>query len=194
MDKKIDKKSYYFLVSQLPWLQYGEPAPYTPQEFLEQCECALTKNDFEILQYCTMDMSVLDEAVHTESHLVNTWIARERTLRYSLTQLRSIKLKRGRHDDHMDVPHDSPRAEAVANAAFAMNNPLKAELMMDKSRWETVDALLGGELFTVNVIFAHMIKLILMQRRVLFKEEEGQAEFDALYASIAQEANKLLQY
>ncbi|GMO41103.1 MAG: hypothetical protein Ta2B_20850 [Termitinemataceae bacterium] len=194
MDKKIDNKSYYYLISQLPWLKYGETAPYTPNDFLEQCEVTLSKNDFEILQYCTLDMSVLDEAQHTQSHLVNTWIARERTLRYCLTQLRSVKLHRGRHEDQADPPHDSPRAEAVANAAFAMNNPLKAELMMDKSRWDTVDALLGGENFTVNVIFAHMLKLRLMQRRVLFNEAEGLAEFDALYAAISQEANKLLHY
>ncbi|GMO50690.1 MAG: hypothetical protein Ta2G_08350 [Termitinemataceae bacterium] len=194
MDKKADKKSYYYLIAQLPWLQYGEPAPYTPDEFLEQCEGILSKNDYEILQYCTMDVSILDAAPHTNCHLLNTWVARERTLRYNLAQLRSVKLKRGRQDEHTEAPHDSPRAEAVANAAFAMNNPLKAELMMDKGRWETVDALQSGGIFSIDAIFAHMLKLRLMQRRAYFEEEEGQAEFDALYTSISQEADKLLQY
>jgi hypothetical protein len=194
VDKKTDNKSYYYLIAQLPWLKYGDPVPYTPNEFLEQCETVLTKTDFEILQYCTLDMAVLDAAPHTNCHLLNTWIARERTLRYNLSQLRSARLKRSRKEDQMEVPHDSPRAEAAANAAFAMNNPLQAELMMDKGRWETVEALQSSDIFSIDTIFAHLLKLRLMQRRILFNAVEGQVEFDALYASISVQANNLLKY
>jgi hypothetical protein len=186
---KVDK-NYYYLVSQLPSLQYGEKAPYTPDEFLEQCKTVFSKQDYEALQYCTMDMSILEDAPKTHSPFINAWVARERTLRYTLANLRSAKLKRGDEENIEEAPHDVPRAEAAAHAAFAMSNPLEAELFLDEGRWESIEAMQGYDSFTAEVIFAYILKLTLMQRRFLFNQEDGLAGYKALYASIMQGAVK----
>jgi hypothetical protein len=71
-----------------------------------------------------------------------------------------------------------------------MGNPLDAELFLDKGRWEAIEAMEGSELFTIDVICAHILKLMLMQRRFSFKEDVGFAEYKTLYAAILEGANK----
>jgi hypothetical protein len=181
-------KNYYYFVAQLPSLQYGEPAPYTPEEFLEQCQTMLTKRDYEELRYCTTDITVLDEYRPGKSDFLNAWVTRERTFCYTLAQLRSDRLKRNHPEEGDGL--DSPRAAASAHAVFAMGNPLEAELSIDKDRWETIEAIQGNDLFSVNVIFVHLLKLKILQRHVLFNKEAGQAAFDSLYNTILQEADK----
>jgi hypothetical protein len=183
------EKNYYYFVSQLPSLQYGEEPPYTPQEFLEQCQVVITKGDFEALQYCTTDIAVLDEYRPGKFEFLNTWVSFERTFTYTLAHLRLGRLKHGHQNEREDAPHDSPRTEASAHAAFAMGNPLEAELFIDKDRWGRIEGIQGNSLFGINVIFAHLLKLELMQRRARFQKEAGQAHFDSLYRTILQEAS-----
>jgi hypothetical protein len=104
--------------------------------------------------------------------------------------LRQEKLKFANFDNLEEPPHDAPRAEAVAQAAFAMGNPLKAELYLDENRWNAINNIQGNHLFHANVIFVHLVKLILMQRRVLFDTDSGLAEYKTLYASILENANR----
>ncbi|MDR0877955.1 MAG: hypothetical protein LBN21_07870 [Treponema sp.] len=184
-------KNYYYLISQLPSLQYGEKAPYTPDEFLEQCKEMLSKSDYDGLKYCTLDIDVLDGAPLTQWDFINTWVARERTMRYALSHLRSVNLKRDDDEEQLEAPHESPRTEAGAHVAFAMGDPLEAEIYLDKNRWENIESIQGHDNFGINVIFAHVLKLKLMQRRLSFIPDEGLAEYKALYASILQGAGKV---
>jgi hypothetical protein len=184
-------KNYYYLISQLPSLQYGEEAPYTLDEFLEQCKEWLSKSDYEGLQYCTLDIHVLDGAPLTKWDFINTWVARERTMRYALSHLRSVNLKRDDDEEQTKAPHESPRTEAGAHAAFAMGNPLEAEIYLDKNRWENIESMQGNDLFSINIIFAHVLKLTLMQRWFLFNQKDGLAGYKALYTSILQGANRV---
>ncbi|MDR0877929.1 MAG: hypothetical protein LBN21_07735 [Treponema sp.] len=186
----MDKK-YYYLIAQLPSLQYGEKAPYTPDEFREQCKAVLSKHDYAVLHYCTMDMSILEDAPKTNSVFINAWVARECTLGYTLSHLRAAKLKRGDDENPEELPHDVPRAEAAAHAAFAMGNPLEAELFLDEGRWEAIEAMQGYKPFSADVIFAHALKLLLMQRRFSFNPEEGLEAYTALYTSILQRAETI---
>jgi hypothetical protein len=151
----------------------------------------LSKSDYDGLKYCTLDIDVLDGAPLTKWDFINTWVARERTMRYALSHLRSVNLKRDDDEEQLEAPHESPRTEAGAHVAFAMSDPLEAEIYLDKNRWENIESMQGHDFFDINIIFAHVLKLKLMQRRLTFTCEEGLPEYKALYASILQGAGKV---
>jgi hypothetical protein len=84
----------------------------------------------------------------------------------------------------VEPPEYPADAAATAKAAVAMTSPLEAELFLDKARWDAIEAFQGLDYFNRNTIYAYLLKLLLMERRSLFKTEEGFAEYKGLYASI----------
>jgi hypothetical protein len=145
----------------------------------------LSKKDAQLLEFCRLGIENDEEPSITHSLFINNWIERERTLWLNLAQIRAGKLKR---EPPADVPHDSAEAEAQARAAFVLENPLEAEILIDKGRWDAVESLAGTDYFGVNTIYAYLLKLLLIERRSSFKTEEGFAEYKALYAKIIEQA------
>jgi hypothetical protein len=156
----------------------------TSAAFLELCERNLSKEDASLLECCTLGCAEGEEA-RTSSDFINKWLARERTLIVNLAQARAAKLKR---EAPQESRHDPPEAETQARAALALENPLEAELLIDKGRWDAVEALAGTDYFGVNTVYAYLLKLRLMERRSCFKTEEGFSEYKALYAGILENA------
>jgi hypothetical protein len=164
----------------------------TAEDFRAMCLRMLSPADAALLEYCTLDagMSGGDrEAKHTPSAFINGWRDRERTLRLNLAQYRAAKLKWDPGLSSMaSFLAPSADAEAAAKAAFALDNPLDAETVLDRGRWDAIDALAGYDYFSVNTIYAYLLKLLLLERRSCFKTEEGFAEYKALYAAIMEAA------
>jgi hypothetical protein len=152
--------------------------------FRELCASSLSKEDAALLPYCKLGLSK-EEVKSTSSNFINGWRKREQTLVLNLAQMRALKLKR---DVPADVSHDSAESEALARAAFALDDPLEAELLLDKGRWDAIESLVGTDYFGVNTVYAYLLKLLLVERRSAFKTEEGFAEYKTLYAGIIERA------
>jgi hypothetical protein len=147
----------------------------------------LHPDDAALTEFCYYNPQIAVEAIqHTGSAFIDLLMARERTLNLNLAYLRAAKLKR---PSPGDPPHDVPRAEAVAKAAFEMSDPLEAAIYIDKGRWGALDAMVGIDLFGVNVIFAYLMKLQLLERKQCFDAEKGSAGYQKLYDSILEEHN-----
>lgn len=177
---------YYFLVAQLPALAYGQNAPMSSAAFLELCAANLSKADAALLPYCVLGTNSAGEFNATSSSFINKWRARERTLVLNLAEGRAAKQKRD--SGAGSVPHDDAGAEAQAKAALAQDNPLEAEFLIDKGRWDAIESFTGASYFGVNVIYAYLLKLRLIERRMSFKTEEGFAEYSSLYKEILKRA------
>jgi hypothetical protein len=86
----------------------------------------------------------------------------------------------------MGAPEHPADAASAAKAAVALESPLEAEFFLDQARWNAIEVLQGLQYFSVNTIYAYLLKLRLMERRALFKLEDGFAEYKGLYAAIMQ--------
>ncbi|MDR0527345.1 MAG: hypothetical protein LBG79_05975 [Spirochaetaceae bacterium] len=177
--------SYYFLIAQLPSLTYGQPAPMSSAAFVELCAGALSKADAELLPCCVFGAEGAEAPAETASQFINKWRERERTLVFNLAEARASKLKR---ESAGAVARDNAEAESQAKSALAMDNPLEAELFIDKGRWDAIEALAGVSYFGVNIIYAYLLKLRLLERRMSFKTEDGFTEYKALYDGILERA------
>jgi hypothetical protein len=183
----LRKQNYYYFVATLPWLNYEDSPPVSSDDFREHCSTILDDENAGLLQYCYYNPSMAVETVHaTGSDFIDHFLSRERCLALNLAYLRSGKLKRSSPGD---PPHDVPRAEAVAKAAFEMDDPLEAAIYIDMERWGALDAMVGLDLFGVNNIFAHLMKLQLQERRQRYDAESGAAEYKMRYESILNEYN-----
>jgi hypothetical protein len=119
-----------------------------------------------------------------DSAFIDRWRGRERALTLALAQFRAARL----NTDAMPAEHLDMDTENQAKTAVSMDNPLEAELFLDKGRWDAVEYLQHNAYFGVNAVYAYMLKLLLIERRAAFKVEEGFDEYKALYASIMENA------
>jgi hypothetical protein len=157
--------------------------------FRDLCKSALSAGDLAILDFCTLDpdaSSYAEQPKPRASVFINNWRNWERSLRLNLARYRAQRLKRegGAAYDPPDYPAD---AAAAAKTAAAMDSPLDAEIFLDKARWDAIELFQGIDYFSNNTIFAYLLKLRLLERRALFKAEEGFAEYKGLYASILEQ-------
>ncbi|GHU26542.1 hypothetical protein FACS1894172_14130 [Spirochaetia bacterium] len=170
--------AYYFLISQLPSLRYGQTAPFSPVEFRSLCQTALSASDAKLLNLCSLDP---DPALTVQCKFIEQWCSWERAVRLNVARYRASKLKR---DSAIDAPEYPASAVAAAKTAVAFDSPLDAEIFLDEVRWKTIEDLQGLDYFSVNVVYAYLLKLLLMERRSLFVTEEGFAEYKKLYDTV----------
>jgi hypothetical protein len=192
------KEGYYYFIATLPSLSYGQDVPMSSASFVESCHGLLPESDAALLKYCRLDVAGFDwagegkddAAQKTPSDFINMWIGRESALCRKLAELRAAKLGWGRPDFVMQDASLAQDAEASANQAFNAGNALEGELSIDKGRWDAIETAAGIEIFNINTIYAYLLKLQLMERRSLFKPDEGFAESKAIYAGILEKAPK----
>ena len=175
--------SYYYLLSQLPFLTFGQKPPMTSRQFKDLALPLMEKNDAAVFAL----IDTYNKKNHAEwqpsgSVFFDNWVEWENCLRLNLAKQRFIKIKRD------GVPPAEPPefpSDAVITAAKAMQeNPLDAEALINKARWNTIETLQGTDYFSSNSVFAYMLKLQILERHILFQTESGLSEYKSLYASI----------
>jgi len=178
----LGDRNYYYFVATLPSIEHGDKPPMGSEEFRQQCHDQLHEDDAALLRYCYYNpLLAIETNQSTGSPFIDCLLARERTLVLNLAYLRAGMLKR---PSPGDPPHDVPRAEAVAKAAFEMDDPLEAAIFIDKARWDALDEMLGIDPFGVNNVFAYLMKLQLLERRQCFDAEVGTVKYKEIYDSI----------
>jgi hypothetical protein len=121
-------------------------------------------------------------ARHVPSAFINRWKEWERTLRLNLAKSRMQKLRR--EGGTADAPEHPADAAGAAKTAMAIESPLEAELFLDKARWDAIEHFQGINNFSVNAMYAYLLKLLLMERRSAFNTEDGFTEYKRLYTAI----------
>ncbi|MDR0322835.1 MAG: DUF2764 domain-containing protein [Treponema sp.] len=177
--------NYYYLGAQLPYIIYGQPVPVSSWDFREMAMREMDRSDARDLEFCTLEpipQEKLTEA-KVSSNLIKAWHNWEEVLRLNLAKNRSMKLNRYDvvFENVPEAPHD---AVAAAKNAFNADSPLEGEFILDKARWNAIEDFLGAEYFSANVVYAFLLKLQLMERKLTFDADEGFAEYKNIYASI----------
>lgn len=188
--------AYYYLVSQLPYLIYGQMVPLSSVQFKSLCQNALRPQDAALLDWCTLDpdpealplgegkrSSYRDVPKATPSPFINAWRHWERALRLNLARYRAQALGQ-EGAAPVDPPEDPLEAGVLAKTALGLESPLEAELFLDQARWNAIEAMQGFDYFGVNTIYAYLLRLLLMERRALFSAEEGFVAYKGLYSAI----------
>ena len=176
--------SYYYLVSQLPSLSYGQKPPMSPEAFKALARPLLSDEDAALLNMVSLDPQFSPANSSSGSDFIDGWREWERALRLNLAKHRAVKTKRENAvtAEPPVIPADAPAA--ALRAIAAMESPLEAEVVLNKARWSAIEALQGIDYFDRNIVFAYLLKLFILQRHDTFQVETGFSEYKSLYASI----------
>lgn len=193
--------NYYYFSSTLPSLLPGMTPPFSLEEFLEKASRFLSRSDFEVLASVSLFIPELDPARRLDKRaplpasrlpLLKSYYHWENCLRSELARLRAGRLRKPAENYSLpgEVDWDALR---VAQAAFAAENPLEAELLIEKERWALIERLSLNAFFDMNFLAAYALKLQALARREQFRQPEGEAGYSAACFAVLQSITRLGQ-
>ncbi len=183
--------AYYYLMSQLPAISSTtQQVPMKFDDFKELALRFLSKKDAKVLEQLSLEPPREDKS--TGSKFLDKWYDYERALRLSLEQVRSAKLNRTSSvsAEERSILNRNADSAQVAKNAFAMENPLEAEIFLDNARFLKADTVMPSKGFSSDAVFAYGIKLMLKERAFKFQMEKGREAYSENYNKILEEAKK----
>lgn len=160
--------SYYYLMSSLPMIRAEGEMPFSYDRFLEICRPCVSDARYTLLKELTVSSD--------KGPLLAEWSEYYKVFRRELTALRV--LRQGRQTQSTAV-RDETISKAI-NAAIGGKNPLEAEKALLSLSFEKVDELIGMHYFDDYALMGYALKLRLLERKSVFDQKKGRAEFERI--------------
>lgn len=154
-------RAYYYLIASLPLLDFNNPAPISYDSFLQQCFQQLHKNDLTSLQRATLAIA---EADAKDNRLLKSWAHVNQQMRWEIARHRYLKMGR---DPAASLKESASADQALiltVKEAFQADDPLTAEKILDRFRWNFLEELTQGKFFTFELILIYALKLQILER------------------------------
>ncbi len=154
---------YYYLVAQLPYLQFGAPAPLESEELITEARKWITDGEFQLLRHIDFKDT---EIYGTEPAPVRQYKEFEKNLREELVAWREA------------------REEGIEHKPVLFNvgllkegTPLDREENLLRLRWDFIEELETGRHFDYAVLVLYALKLQILEKLDEFDSELGMEKF-----------------
>ena len=161
---------YYFFVSQLPLLQFGQTFPVAPSDFNAMCADYLSPGDLILIR------EAHSEDIAVSCPVLSSWKSWNRALRNTLAT--------GRAKDQGIDPEPFLREDeyvagvpGIAQEAMSAETPLQAEMILAEGAWKKLEELEVGHHFDIERILVYALKLEILQRVSGWEREAGEEVF-----------------
>ena len=174
-----------YLAASLPPVALGEPAFWTPAEFLFHCQGALSADD-----WCELSLVVEGRFQEGTSDFAVWWHALDTQIRNQLARIRAAH--RGidaRAAIRTHKGHDVAVELCVADA-MAQGDPLARARALDRCRWKALDEFIKADRFGLGAVLAYAVRLLLLERWRGLTDEAG---LERVESFLAENADKSLE-
>jgi hypothetical protein len=171
---------YYYFVSGLPLLTFGEKPPFTSDRYLFSSQGVLTKEHEQELR-----MILAGRASDGKTEFSRTWYSIDTQIRNAIAHFRGTRLG---VESKPFIRSYGPHSVLVQNkvsAAFMKTNPLERERSLDLCRWQMLDELTLQDPFGLSAVLAYGIKLQILERWAAHSDEAGRARVEAILSEVS---------
>lgn len=173
-------EQYYYLISSLPSLRWGETPVVDLEQFMALCRQHLNRGDFERLNATTLQPGgKFNFPCRSTAARWRQWDAE---LRRAMEE-RRVQQRSGRAASQCQPVHASL---AVAEI-YSHKNPAVREQSLDHLRWKQLDELEFGNYFDLNKLYIYKFKLLLHEKWRARTVEAGYRNFDRIISAIVPE-------
>lgn len=159
--------AYWYLVSSLPYLRFGEKPLMNASEFRAACVGWVTDDELAVID------AALENRAPSMTGCAAAWWNGEVQLRDAVVRVRAKN--RGTDASSFIKPHDgfSVTIEKRVTDAFTRPDPLEQEMELDRARWALVDELAAPVPFSFTAILAFAVKVRIAERWAGMNEDVG---------------------
>ncbi len=171
--------SYYYLVATLPSLRYDGQLPFSTEAFLSLCRHHVQRKHYTLLTMAINGLQSSHPFIREYQHFASM-------VQKELTEQRSRKLSIS-NPSYKNEGEKETRISDVVRQALSQEDVLQAEMLLLQLHWSFVDELSFLHTFDIEGLLGYALKLRMLQRKHLFTQEEGNAEFKRLFSNIQSE-------
>lgn len=173
---------HWYLLSSLPTPQFGSPPPIGLADYIAYCGRVDPGLEGDLSLLALLPPQPLPAC----SGFLSRFWARETAFRNELARQRAL---RSGSDSgpwlRPELPggQDAGLAETARGLARS-DDPLEAELALERSRWDWLCAQIGLDAFGDEAVLAYGLKILILERLSRFREEAGAAEYTRVYQAV----------
>jgi len=168
--------SYYYFISTLPSLAFGDQPPMTSGDFLKNSREWISEADWQSLKATAEGFE--NPAKNDVEIQWGNW---EETLLNALAVARAAKLGKDQAAYLNKSGSADSQMRSAVQEAVKEENQQKAEETIDKLKWSFLDEISATHSFDFNIALSYLLKLKILERWAVLDEEEGK---EALNKSI----------
>ncbi len=177
--------TYYYLIASLPMLDFDKTVNFSYQDFLSKCKDQLTESDYQILEKATLSY---DEPT-TLNPVLNRWARINRRFRNEIVRVRAKKIGRNSSDYIRGDRYVDPASLDVVHRVQKAENPLEAEKILDRFRWQKLSELTQRHIFNVEALIVYGLHLQILKRYQKINSSKGQEFFSQYTEQVLQKVN-----
>lgn len=166
--------SRYYFLSSLPMLRFQDSAPITWDAFMKEAHGNVSDADYRLL-------SGIASGAEGSNGFLKAWEEMNRRLDDSVNEQRRRNLNR---EEPRGVVFRELSVEQVTNAAIGAKNPLEAELILMRYRYDWLEKEKGLEPFSEKALLSYALQLRILLRKDLFTVESGNSEYRRLFDNL----------
>jgi len=160
---------YYYLMSQLPYLNFGEEPSISERYFLDESAKWMSKKDYACLLQVNIRNYLLKDERSIISDFLRKYIEFEYTLRKELSNWRKSR-KEGYEYKSIFFSSDF----------FKESNPLELEKKLLYLRWKFIEENTIENYYDLDAAIAYYLKLQILLRFFSFNKEKGKEKFQKI--------------
>lgn len=157
---------YYYLASQLPFLQFGAPPNISKEKFLREAKKWVRQKEYELLSVVDIN-EVIPKA--DDPRLVREIKVFGYDLRRELSEWRKAQKVHGEY-----------RLPLPLHEIVSQGNPLQIEQKLLFMRWGFLEEKEKEHYFDLEFLVVYLLKLQILERLFTFDKERGRKVFDAV--------------
>ena len=155
---------YYYFVTQLPYLIFGQERYVNRQYFLDQAIKWLSDKDFAIISDVSLNNFYLKDS---DNKVLVKYKNFERNLRNAIKSFRENSNRGGTFLSDLKVNLNE-------------GTPLEIEKALLRMRWKFIESLEEGHFFDLDVLIVYFLKIQVLERLFTFDRDRGIVVFDKL--------------
>ena len=171
--------SRYYFLSSLPMLRFTDSAPITWERFMSEAVGNVSDSDYRLL-------TMIPEGKDGGNAFLKKCFSMDAALAGAVNSRRKQLL--GREDNEGMILREV-EVERIANDAMNAKNPLEAEMLLMKFRFDYLEDIKGLEPFTQSALLSYALQLRMLVRKDSFTVGNGNAEFGKLFDRLQKELN-----
>jgi hypothetical protein len=175
---------HYYLVASLPLLLFDDPPPFSNAAFLQMCREQLTDDDYVLLARISFDALRPHPGDPAAGSAYSAW---ETALRNELAVQRAQRLGVSPDPFLREAPF-YVGLPALVKEALGAGTPRAVETALDRRRWSYLEELEAGTQFGLGRLVVYRLKLLLLERKALFRPEPSRRSFSEGYARVLGDA------
>lgn len=179
-------RQYYYLVSLLPALVFGNKTPISSGTFMQYCRTHLASKDNAVLQKLTAEENNLGF-----NRFYDEWYKWDHDLKKELGHVRAAMMS-SESTRHSPQSGMHKVTGGIIHEILSARTPLEAEVILARVRWEHLDKMEFGYYFDFEKIIAYAMKLKIMERIDLFDPVKGGIRFKETLDTMLSAARQLI--